>query len=88
MSRAAYDIVQVREDVIVIRDLHCEARPTMSITNDAEAVVSELARRFPGRRIMYYDTEGRLDELCHDGGVFTGFAPGPERQHDARWPLP
>lgn len=51
-----------------------------SITNDAEAVVRFLIARgklTPRMRLFYYDTDGQLDELLHDGTKFTGFAPGP-----------
>ena len=51
-----------------------------SVTNDAEGVVERLlaSRRLqPGIRLFYYDSEGVLDELRHDGTRFIGFAPGP-----------
>lgn len=48
---------------------------SMSITNDAEAVVHELHKQGLGKRkLFYYDSEGKLDELLHDGkGNFIGF---------------
>ncbi|MCC7475831.1 MAG: hypothetical protein IT425_10575 [Pirellulales bacterium] len=78
-------------DAIVLRDLD----GPRSITNDAEAVVAELygrgllgSPRLIGshhRRVLYYDTQGNLDELKHDGrGRFTGFAPGPLRRQPVR----
>jgi hypothetical protein len=52
----------------------------MSVTNDAEAVIADLHAKGeagPGVRVLYCDTDGRWDELCHDGaGRFTGFRPG------------
>lgn len=45
----------------------------MSITNDAEAVVAWANRLYPNRRILYKDTDGHIDELLHEDGVFTGF---------------
>lgn len=51
----------------------------LSITNGAEECVAELAADYAlgSRRIGYYDSEGRLDELLHDGhGRFTGFSAG------------
>lgn len=42
-----------------------------------------------GRRLFYFDSErtdeapeGNLDELVHEGGVFKGFAPGPDRRKE------
>lgn len=78
MSRARYNIVQSGGRSVVIRDVG--GPRTISVTNDAEAVVAELWERGvlkEGLRLYYYDSDGRLDELCHSGGVFTGFAPGP-----------
>jgi hypothetical protein len=47
----------------------------MSVTNDAERVVQSLAAEVPlkGKRIIYRDTEGRWDELRHQGGRFSHF---------------
>ena len=47
----------------------------VSVTNDAEAVVAEVNSRYPGYRIVYRDTMFNWDELVHDNGRFTGFAP-------------
>jgi hypothetical protein len=30
-----------------------------------------------GRRLLYFDSEGELDENVHDKGRFARFAPGP-----------
>jgi hypothetical protein len=47
---------------------------TMSITNDAEAVVEWAHNNVSGfSRILYMDTEGLVDELLFEGGKFTGF---------------
>lgn len=51
---------------------------TMSITNDADAVVQDCIRRFGNVPIYYRDTDGRWDELEHNGEEFTTFAPIPE----------
>ncbi len=51
-----------------------------TVTNDAEAVVAELAKQghLPeGRRLLYIDSLGDKDELLVKGGKFAGFAPGP-----------
>ena len=68
-------------DCVVIRDTgHVYGCPT--ITNDAEDVVRAISKHglMVGKRLFYYDSEGQLDELLHDGrGGFLGFAPGPGR---------
>lgn len=49
----------------------------VSVTNDAERVVLELASRCPleGRRVLYRDSMGRWDELVVQAGRFVRFAP-------------
>jgi hypothetical protein len=67
-------------DVLVIRDLSRsgggphDAHKT--VTNDAEAVVRFLDRSgaLERKRLLYYDSDGELGELLHDGrGNFIGF---------------
>lgn len=71
-TRATFEYVQSHfEDAIFIIDL----KRGMSVTNDADAVVAEVLRLHPGKRIVYRDTLGSWDELRHDGLGFTGFAP-------------
>jgi hypothetical protein len=64
-------------DPLVIRDVGpWDKRPT--VTNDAEDVVRRLVEegRLPeGRRLLYYDSEGNLDELVVKDGKFAGFKP-------------
>ena len=72
---ATYEIVSADAKRLVIRDVTLETGGR-SVTNDAERVVAELAQHARDRRIFYYDTDGWLDELVHDRGRFTGFAPG------------
>ena len=64
MSRSDYEVVGV-----VIVDLNLGNK---SVTNDAEAVVAELADR---GRILSFDSQGYVDELDHDHGLFKGFKP-------------
>lgn len=56
----------------------------LSITNDAEEVVRHLLRTFDKHRFFYTDTDGLVDELCHDGTRFTGFNPGPRPNASGR----
>ena len=79
--RFAYDIVKDRPDCIFIRDLANEVG-CMSVTNAAEDVIEDLRQRgllVEGKKVLYEDTMGEIDELKHDGTKFTGFAPGPGR---------
>lgn len=59
------------EYLVWIEDLN----GALSVTNDAEAVCHDLQAGFPGYRIIYRDSMGLWDELVHDHGRFTGFAP-------------
>lgn len=80
MTRARYMVEKEDEQSVTIADVGSQS---MSVTNDAEAVVQELHERgvLRGRRLYYYDSQGQLDELKHDGsGRFTGFAPGPRAE--------
>lgn len=79
-NHANFKIVQNLPDRLVILDLG----GGMSITNDAEWVVSQLVdESFPGpknRRLFYYDSVGDLDELVIVMGKFYAFEPGPDRK--------
>jgi len=52
--------------------------PPPSVTNDAERVCRRLYSRFGNYRYYYRDTMGNWDELVHDRGHFTRFAPARE----------
>jgi hypothetical protein len=74
--RASYHVVRVTDDIVFIADDDIG----MSVTNDAEAVVEDVFRKFPGRmstgrRIVYRDTMGDWGELQHHCGTFTEFGP-------------
>ena len=78
MSRSNYSIEEKGEAFLVIRDLG-PWNKFKTVTNDAENVVAELHARgvLGNRRLFYYDSDGRRDELVHDGnGIFLNFAPG------------
>ena len=72
--RSSYAYRKVANDHVIIADMDLPG--TMSVTNNAEAVVREVLAIYPGRRIGYVDTDGRLDELTHNGSQFTGFGIG------------
>jgi hypothetical protein len=68
-------VQSVSHGVVYIVDL-ANVCGTTSVTNDAENVVSNIAREYGNMRIFYRDTDGQWDELVHDNGKFIRFAPG------------
>lgn len=81
-NHANYAIVlaESNDERLVIRDIGPH-HLFKTVTNDVEHVVMNLALYPPGhltgRRLFYYDSDGQLDEICHENGRFVGFAPGP-----------
>lgn len=76
--RFAYEVRRDESDAIWIEDLS-NSVGCMSVTNAAEEVIQDLIANgllSPGKRVYYTDTDGNIDELCHNGVAFTGFAPG------------
>lgn len=77
--RCRYLIETITAAAIVLRDVgHDEGRPT--ITGDVESVVERMrhAELLDGRRLYYFDSDGRLDEIVLDGdGQFHSFRPAP-----------
>lgn len=69
--------IRLADDSFVAITDECDTHGGRSVTNAAEEVVAFLLPLYPGRRIIYRDTEGRWDELAHDGKKFTGFKPMP-----------
>lgn len=52
----------------------------VTITNDVENVVRRLYAAGllqHGQPLMYYDTDGKLDQIVHAHGEFVRFSPGP-----------
>jgi len=90
MNSAKFEVVRSDNETVVLRDVGPWSKhPT--VTNDAEQVVESLGNWVGNRRLLYYDSDGELTELRHDGTKFTGFAfvkpegkPGgdKERGHD------
>jgi hypothetical protein len=71
---------------IVIRDVGGPWDQCPTVTEDAGHVVRIVFLWWhltPEKRLFYYNSEGNLDELLHDGaGHWTGFAPGPGRTRE------
>ena len=74
MTRAKYTYVGGNDTTVYIADLNIG----MSVTNDAEGVVEDVINRFGSKRIVYRDSDGRWDELKHNGREFTDFGPAEE----------
>lgn len=70
---------------LIIRDVGPWDR-FFTITNAAEQVVEELRAKghLPdGRRLLYYDSEGNLDEILIKDGKFDEFKPYRKGEKDA-----
>lgn len=84
MGKPNYIIAEtdfLQQKPLVIRDIGPWDKH-MTITNGAEDVVEQLVAegKLPeGRRLLYYDSEGELDEILVKDGKFAGFAPGAAR---------
>jgi hypothetical protein len=79
MNRRAQFIIRPEStpEILIIEDIGPHDR-YLTITNDVKNVVAALAyaNQLPdGRRLLYYDSEGNLDEIVVDGGRFVGFRP-------------
>ena len=79
VAKAKYVLLEVSPsgEILLIEDVGHTY--TMSVTNDAEAVVYELVNKYGNKRIIYKDSDGNWDELLHDGDQFTGFGPYREQ---------
>ena len=74
MRKANYMITDQTNEAVTIMDLGpWDKHPT--ITNSAEGIVAELVGHLRGRRLFYYDSDNRLDEILIKDGKFAGFAP-------------
>jgi hypothetical protein len=77
---ANYEIVEDRPgEALIIWDIGPWDQ-YKTITNAAEEVIRELHARglIPGKRqVLYYDSEGQIDELLHDEAHFLSFKAGP-----------
>ena len=79
MNRSFYRILKTGGRSVVIRDEG--GKDDMSVTSDAERVVEELflnGHLKEGVQLYYRHFDGRMDQILHSGGVFVGFAQGPE----------
>jgi hypothetical protein len=73
---ANFHIIGNNPDQLIISDVGPWDRH-LTITNDAEYVVEQVAHLLHGRSLFYIDSEGTMDQLLVKDGKFAGFAPGP-----------
>ncbi len=62
MRRSNFEVVEITDKQIVLRDLG-PWDEFMTITNNAENVVNLLRDKIGNRRLFYYDSEGELTEI-------------------------
>jgi hypothetical protein len=70
MLKSSFYVIFENDVAVFIVD---EDDSNMSVTNDAENVVIKLLTTFGNKRIIYRDTMGNWDELCHNGRRFTHY---------------
>lgn len=70
------------DEILTFVDLYDPGRPTKSITNDAEFVVSMGFKVHGDVPMIYRDTEGNWDELRHREGYFACFRALNTRDRD------
>lgn len=89
MAAPRAKFVVLRDDYLgggplVIRDVGpWDEHPT--VTNDADAIVVNMLEEgelAPEQRLLYFDSEGELAELLHDGQRFVGFKAAGEGDHE------
>lgn len=73
--RSKFSVIRDVQHILFIRDDFDPDEPTMTVTNDADNVVRWCHVHYPGRRVVYRDTEGEWAELKHNLGIFVKFAP-------------
>ena len=69
MLKSDFRVVSILDNSVTIYDNDGK----VSVTNDAENVVSFLFEKFGDKRFYYYDTDGQLTELLHSKGEFSGY---------------
>lgn len=78
MSQTKYYIEAENQEAVWITDIS----QGLSVTNEISAVVKELhdSGILQGRKLFYYDTFGKLDEILHDGkGKYLSIRPLGEK---------
>ena len=82
-TEAFYTVHCITDLFVLISDDDREG--CRSVTNDAADVVSSIqdnVANLKHRRVFYLDSTGQVDELKHEAGHFTGFAPCTDSQRE------
>jgi len=79
-NHAVFAVCDETDDFVYIQDrgrqLNCK-----TITNNVSWVLSELddlIENFESKRLFYMDSDGRIDEIVHNGKYFVQFKAGHE----------
>jgi hypothetical protein len=68
---STFCITGITDEAIVITD----AQLVPKIPQNARTITEALTRAHGNKTILYRDAFDRWDEMCHNDGRFTGFAP-------------
>lgn len=77
-ARFAVDHARTTEECLVIQDIG-NWSGCLTVTNDVDWVVKQVAPLLNGRRLEYIDSEGQRDQILVAGGRFAGFALAGEK---------
>jgi len=79
-NHAEYDVIRDTAEYVFILDVGGNAGKR-TVTNDADFIIQDLSDfidNFQNKRVFYTDTDGRIDEMLHNGNHFTTFKAGHE----------
>ena len=79
-NHAEYSVIRNEPDFVYIIDTGGNAGKR-TVTNDADFVIQDLSDfidNFENKRVFYTDTEGRINEMLHNGNRFLTFKAGHE----------
>ena len=75
-NHADYDLVTINDQFVYIKDSGHNQFKT--VTNDVQFVLSSLQTDYnlKNQRVFYRDSQGTIDEIGHNAGIFQSFKPG------------
>ena len=83
--RCDFEYVKATDDIIFIKDLN---RGRMSVTNDADEVYRVINKIvFPGRRVVYQDSDGEWFEIVDGPETWIGMGVGFKKWHGEVWDI-
>ena len=83
--RCDFEYVKTTDDIIFIKDLN---RGRMSVTNDADEVFRLINKIvFPGRRVVYQDSDGEWFEIVDGVETWMGKCVGFKPWHGEVWDI-